>query len=73
VRTLMREGIPHKRIITEAIAQRADLIVSAKHGHSAENHRLLGKTAEFLVRNAHCPVVLIGDEGAIFPAKLPAE
>lgn len=69
VRTLVCEGIPHKRIVTEAMEQRADLIVSAKHGHSEETHQLLGKTAEFLVRNAPCPVLLIGEEGAVFPAR----
>lgn len=72
VRTLVREGIPHKQIITEAREQRADLIVSAKHGRSEENHLLLGKTAEFLVRNAPCPVLLIGEEGAVFPARRAA-
>ncbi len=73
VRTLIREGIPHKTIVLEALSQNADLIVMAKHGHSDEIHLLLGKTAEFLVRNAHCPVLLVGEEGAIFPAHIPIE
>lgn len=72
-RPLVSEGIPHKTIVLEALARDADLIVTAKHGHSAETHLLLGKTAEFLVRNAHCPVLLIGDEGAVFPVKIPVE
>jgi nucleotide-binding universal stress UspA family protein len=73
VRVLIGEGSPHKAIILEALAQKADLIVTAKHGRSAENHLLLGKTAEFLVRNAHCPVLLVGDEGSVFPARMPVE
>jgi universal stress protein A len=73
VRSLVIEGIPHKTIILEALAQKADLIVTAKHGHSGEAQSLFGKTAEFLVRNAHCPVLLIGDEGAVFPARIPHE
>jgi nucleotide-binding universal stress UspA family protein len=73
VRVLIEEGSPHKAIVLEALAQKADLIVTAKHGRTAENKLLLGKTAEFLVRNAHCPVLLIGDEGAVFPARIPIE
>ncbi|RLA05667.1 MAG: universal stress protein [Gammaproteobacteria bacterium] len=39
--------------------QSADLIVLGTHGYSGLKHMLLGSTAEYVVRSAHCPVLTI--------------
>jgi nucleotide-binding universal stress UspA family protein len=37
----------------------ADLIVTATHGRTGLKHVLIGSTAEYVVRHAHCPVLVV--------------
>jgi len=37
----------------------ADLIVTSTHGATGLKHMLLGSTAEYVVRHAHCPVLVV--------------
>jgi len=61
------DGHPHTGIIEEASTRSIDLIVIARHGRSDRRTSLLGKTAEYVVRNAPCPVLLVNEDGAELP------
>ncbi|CAN5436296.1 hypothetical protein BH09VER1_BH09VER1_52220 [soil metagenome] len=60
-RTLIIEGYAHEDIVREAVANEVDMIVIARHGHSDSRSLPLGPTAEAVIRQAHCPVLLVGD------------
>lgn len=51
-------GRPYQEIVRVAREIHADLIVLATRGHSGLKHLLLGSTAERVVRNAPCAVVV---------------
>jgi nucleotide-binding universal stress UspA family protein len=55
---LIRRGRPYEEIVRLAREIDADLIVLATRGHSGLKHLLLGSTAERVVRNASCPVLI---------------
>lgn len=54
----IRGGRPYQEIVRVAREIDADLIVLATRGHSGLKHLLLGSTAERVVRNAPCPVLV---------------
>jgi len=54
----IRGGQPYQEIVLLAREIDADLIVLATRGHSGLKHLLLGSTAERVVRNAPCPVLV---------------
>jgi nucleotide-binding universal stress UspA family protein len=54
----IRGGQPYQEIVRVA-REIADLIVLATRGHSGLKHLLLGSTAERVVRNAPCPVLVV--------------
>jgi nucleotide-binding universal stress UspA family protein len=54
----IRRGRPYEEIVRLAREIGADLIVLATRGHSGLKHLLLGSTAERVVRNASCPVLI---------------
>jgi nucleotide-binding universal stress UspA family protein len=54
----IRGGRPYEEIIRLAREIDADLIVLSTRGHSGLKHLLLGSTAERVVRNAPCPVLV---------------
>jgi nucleotide-binding universal stress UspA family protein len=60
-RTVSREGrrasVSLLKIVTE---QRIDLIVAGTHSKSGMERRLLGSTAEQLIRSAACPLFTVG-------------
>lgn len=47
------------QICTEAIDQDADVIVTSTHGITGFKHMLVGSTAEYVVRHALCPVLVV--------------
>jgi nucleotide-binding universal stress UspA family protein len=55
----IRPGRPHEQIINLAREINADLIALSTRGHSGLKHLLLGSTAERVVRNAPCPVLVV--------------
>jgi len=54
----IRGGRPYQEIVGVAREIDADLIVLSTRGHSGLKHLLLGSTAERVVRNAPCPVLV---------------
>jgi len=69
VRALREEGfkiepaleIGHagQQICDRSDDRNADLIVTSTHGHTGLKHVMLGSTAEFVVRHAKCPVLVV--------------
>jgi nucleotide-binding universal stress UspA family protein len=59
VRASFQIGHPGDQICTQAKAEGADLIVTATHGRTGLQHVFVGSTAEFVVRHAHCPVLVV--------------
>jgi nucleotide-binding universal stress UspA family protein len=55
----IRSGRPYEEIIRLAREIDADLIALSTRGHSGLKHLLLGSTAERVVRNAPCPVLVV--------------
>lgn len=59
VETLLETGHAGQRICDEAKDRGADLVVTSTHGTTGLKHALLGSTAEFVVRHAPCPVLVV--------------
>ena len=56
---LMPEGHPRQEILRMAEAWEADLIVLGTHGRQGLMHLLLGSSAEYIVRHAKVPVMVV--------------
>ena len=54
-----RIGRPAKEIISLADETDADLIVVGTHGRKGVNRMLMGSVAEQVMRNAHCPILVM--------------
>src|SRR5256885_4466610 len=52
-------GHPGQQICAGAARKGADLIVTSTHGRTGFKHMLLGSTAEYVVRHATCPVLVV--------------
>lgn len=52
-------GSPGKVICWVAQEKNCDQIVMGTHGHSGVAHLLLGSVAEYVLRNARCPVLTV--------------
>lgn len=50
-------GVPYRRIVETAAAEKVDLIVMATHGRTGLSHLVMGSVAERVVRTAPCPVL----------------
>ena len=59
VESTVQVGHAGQQICGRAQHQHADLIVIATHGRTGLEHLFLGSTAEFVVRHAHCPVLVV--------------
>ena len=56
VRSVLRVGVPHQQIVTEACESRADLVLLATHGRGEIHRLLVGSVADRVIRMAPCPV-----------------
>lgn len=56
--TIVRQGHEVETIVTTAKGGRFELLVIGYHGHSAIFGRIMGSTAQSIVRLAPCPVLL---------------
>lgn len=56
---LVQCGSPAAEIVAVARRMPADLIVISTHGHTGLKHALLGSSAEYVVRHAPCPVLVV--------------
>ena len=59
VESSVQIGHPGQQICGRAEERQADLIVTATHGRTGLAHTFIGSTAEFVVRHAHCPVLVV--------------
>ncbi len=56
---LVWEGEPGEAIVAAADSEDADLIVVGSHGRSGVSRFLIGSVSDFVVRHAHCPVMVV--------------
>lgn len=61
VTTAMETGHPGNLIVETSSKQNIDLIIMSTHGRTGIKRALLGSTAEFVVRHAHCTVLAVRD------------
>jgi nucleotide-binding universal stress UspA family protein len=59
VETSLQTGHPGQQICEFARDNDTDLIVTSTHGSTGFTHLLLGSVAEYVVRHAHCPVLVV--------------
>ncbi len=65
-RKVVREtahGSPTVEIVNYAKVHNIDIIVIGTHGRTGLSHVLMGSVAEYLVRQAPCPVLVVRTEG----------
>jgi nucleotide-binding universal stress UspA family protein len=60
--TRQRLGTPDEEIVKVARERSVDLIVMATHGYTGFKHFLLGSTAERVVNDSPCPVLVVRQE-----------
>jgi len=58
-KAVIRTGVAHQEIVRAAEEGNVDLIVIGTHGRRGLVHFLLGSTAERVVREAGCPVLVV--------------
>ena len=56
---LVWDGEPGEAIVAAADSENADLIVVGSHGRSGVSRFLIGSVSDFVVRHAHCPVMVV--------------
>ena len=56
---LVWEGEPGEAIVAAADAETADIIVVGSHGRSGVSRVFMGSVSDFVVRHAHCPVMVV--------------
>src|SRR5262249_60746794 len=61
---VLHAGPPGEVICWLAEHRECDLIVMGTHGRTGLKHLLLGSVAEYVIRNARCPVVTVADKPA---------
>jgi len=55
-------GVPFDEILQYAAHEGADAIVMGTHGRSGVRRFVMGSVAEYVVRNAPCPVIVVHEE-----------
>lgn len=63
VEASLEVGHPGEQICDRAQDHQADLIVTSTHGRTGLKHVWIGSTAEFVVRHAPCPVLVVPSHG----------
>jgi nucleotide-binding universal stress UspA family protein len=56
---LVWEGEPGEAIVAAAESEKADIIVVGSHGRSGVSRFLIGSVSDYVVRHAHCPVMVV--------------
>ena len=56
---LVWDGDPGEAIVAAADSENADLIVVGSHGRSGVSRFLIGSVSDYVVRHAHCPVMVV--------------
>ena len=64
VHTHFVEGRPGIEIVKAALDHEIDMVVLGTHGYTGLNRLIMGSVAEYVVRNAHCPVLIVKPENA---------
>ncbi len=59
VETTLERGHPGEQVCRRAGELGADLIVTSTHGRTGLKRVLLGSMAEYIVRHAACPVLVV--------------
>lgn len=59
IREEVEIGVPYKKIVEKAAAERVDMIVMCTHGRTGLLHMLIGSVTEQVVRRALCPVLSV--------------
>jgi nucleotide-binding universal stress UspA family protein len=67
VETSIQIGHAGQQICAEASDRKADLIAISTHGRTGFKHVLLGSTAEYVVRHASCPVLVVPSRERALP------
>jgi nucleotide-binding universal stress UspA family protein len=67
VETSIEIGHAGQQICAEASDRKADLIAISTHGRTGLEHVLLGSTAEYVVRHASCPVLVVPSRERALP------
>jgi universal stress protein A len=67
VETSLQIGHAGQQICARAIDHRADLIVTSTHGKTGLKRILIGSTAEYVVRHAACPVLVVPSHERTLP------
>lgn len=55
----VEEGYPQEVLVDVAKKEKCDLIVMATHGRSGVSRAFLGSVADYVIRNASCPVLTV--------------
>jgi nucleotide-binding universal stress UspA family protein len=58
--TIVREGLPAEQLERIVRERNIALAIAGTHGTTGFKHRVLGSTAEELIRNLSCPVLTVG-------------
>jgi nucleotide-binding universal stress UspA family protein len=59
VTALHIQGPIVEKILDEVVEQKADLIIMGSHGHGAIYDLLVGSVTHGVIKDAHCPVVVV--------------
>jgi len=62
VHSVIAKGKPHAAIVEYAKKIHADLIVTGTYNRGAVERILLGSVSESILRNAPCPVMVVGED-----------
>lgn len=57
-------GTPFSDLVAEVESIGAGLLIVGAHGRSKPEHKIFGSTAERLIKNSPCPVLVVGQHSA---------